>query len=262
MIESDDTLIPARRVRTIADLAKIAGVSTGTISRALADKSLVNPDTRRRIQELAREHGFRLNRVASNLRTQRTGVINIVIPLGHDRRQHVSDPFFMTMIGYLADGLTERGFQLMLSRVIPDDDDGWLERIVYSGMSDGAIVIGQSDQFDTIERVASDYRSLVVWGEHRDGQRHCSVGTDNFAGGRLAADHLLSNGRRNLCFFGDTRPPEIASRHAGVQAAADKAGLGPIAVFQNSAGRRGDGWSDRGASRPSGSGDGRHRRGV
>ena len=232
MAEKDDNIVLTRRVRTIADLARIAGVSAGTVSRALADKSLVNPETRRRIQELAREHGFRPNQMASNLRTQRTGVINIVIPLSHDRRQHVSDPFFMTMIGYLADGLTERGYQLMLSRVVPDDDDGWLERIVYSGMSDGAIVIGQSDQFDAIERVAADYRPLVVWGEHRDGQQQCSIGTDNFAGGKLAAEHLLATGRRNLCFLGDARPPEIAARHAGAQAAVTDAGLGPLPVFQ------------------------------
>lgn len=232
MADHDESAALNRRVRTIADLARIAGVSAGTVSRALADKSLVNPDTRRRIQDLAREHGFRPNQMASNLRTQRTGVINIVIPLGHDRRQHVSDPFFMTMIGYLADGLTERGYQLMLSRVIPDDDDGWLERIAYSGMSDGAILIGQSNQFEAIERVAADYRPLVVWGEHREGQRQCSIGTDNFAGGRLAADHLLATGRRNLCFLGDTRPPEIAARHAGAQAAMSDAGLGALSVLQ------------------------------
>jgi len=232
MAEHDDSGVLNRRVRTIADLARIAGVSAGTVSRALADKSLVNPQTRRRIQDLAREHGFRPNQMASNLRTQRTGVINIVIPLGHDRRQHVSDPFFMTMIGYLADGLTERGYQLMLSRVIPDDDDGWLERIAYSGMSDGAILIGQSNQFDAIERVAADYRPLVVWGEHREGQQQCSIGTDNFAGGKLAAEHLLETGRRNLCFLGDTRPPEIAARHAGAQAAMSDAGLGALPVLQ------------------------------
>ena len=232
MAEQDGGSALKPRVRTISDLARIAGVSAGTISRALAGKSLVNPETRDRIQLLAREHGFRPNQMASNLRTQRTGVINIIIPLGHDRRQHISDPFFMTMIGHLADGLTERGYQLMLSRVIPDDDDGWLERIVFSGMSDGAILIGQSDQFAAIERVAADYRPLVVWGEHRDGQRQCSIGTDNFAGGKLAAEHLLATGRHRLCFLGDTRPPEIGARYAGAQSAVTAAGLGPLTVFQ------------------------------
>src|SRR3546814_7219250 len=100
-------------VRTLADLARLAGVSTGTVSRALAGKSLVNTETRERIQALAREHGFRPNQMASKLRSKRTGVIGIVIPLGHEKRQHISDPFFLALLGWLADELTEFGYDVM-----------------------------------------------------------------------------------------------------------------------------------------------------
>ena len=68
---------PPERARTITDLARIAGVSPGTVSRALAGKSLVNAKTRERIEALAREHGFRLNQMASRLRRQKTGVIGV-----------------------------------------------------------------------------------------------------------------------------------------------------------------------------------------
>lgn len=54
-------------------------------------------------------------------------------------------------------------------------------------------------------------------GEHRDGQQKCSIGMDNFAGGKLAAEHLLAIGRRYLCFLGDARPPEIGARFAGAR---------------------------------------------
>ena len=204
------------RIRNITELARLAGVSAGTVSRALADKSLVNPQTRERIQTLAREHGFRLNQMASRLRTKRTGVIGIVFPLGHESRQHISDPFFMSLFGYLADALTESGHDIMLSRVIPGDTE-WLDRIVSSGMLDGALVIGQSDQSAVIDRVARDYLPLVVWGSHRPGQIHCTVGCDNRAGGRLAAERLLAVGKRRLAFLGETRGPEIADRLAGVE---------------------------------------------
>ena len=206
------------KIKNIAELARIAGVSAGTVSRALADKSLVNKETRERIQALAREHGFRPNQMARRLRTQQTGVIGVVIPLGHERRQHISDPFFMTLFGYLADELTESGHDLMLSRVIPGDDE-WLDRIVDSGMLDGALVIGQSNQFDVIEWVAEHYRPLVVWGSHREGQAQCTVGVDNAAGGALAARRLLARGAKRLAFFGDTNGPEIAERLAGVEQA-------------------------------------------
>ncbi|MFM6831117.1 MAG: LacI family DNA-binding transcriptional regulator [Novosphingobium sp.] len=212
------------KIRNIAELARMAGVSAGTVSRALADKSLVNKETRERIQALAREHGFRPNQMARRLRTQKTGVIGVVIPLGHERRQHISDPFFMTLFGYLADELTESGHDVMLSRVIPGDDE-WLDRIVDSGMLDGALVIGQSNQTEAIERVAQHYRPLVIWGSHRDGQAQCTVGVDNVAGGRMAAERLVERGAKRLAFFGDTNGPEIAERLAGAQAVADAAGL-------------------------------------
>ena len=207
-------------VRTLTDLARLAGVTAGTVSRALAGSELVKAKTRERIQSLAREHGFRPNQMASKLRTQRTGVIGVVIPLGHERRQHISDPFFMTLLGHLADTLTESGYDLMLSRAIPEDTPDWLERITGSGMVDGVIVIGQSDQFDTIERVAASYPRMVVWGSYRPGQAHCVVGTDNRFGGRLAAEHLLAGGARKLAFLGDTTGIEIAERLDGVQEAA------------------------------------------
>lgn len=225
---SDDPAAKPKRLRNISELARIAGVSAGTVSRALADKTLVNPETRERIQALAREHGFRPNRMASRLRTGQTGVVGVVIPLGHEKKQHISDPFFMTLLGQLADALIESGYDLMLSRALPVDNADWLERIVDSGMLDGVLLIGQSDQFKTIESVAETYRPLVVWGTHREGQRHCVVGTDSFAGGRLAAQHLMARGCRRIAFFGDTRGLEIERRLAGAREAAEEAGLGTV----------------------------------
>lgn len=220
---------PARTtVRTITDLARLAGVSPGTVSRALAGKSLVNTQTRQKIEALAREHGFRLNQMASGLRRQKTGVIGVVIPLGHDIRQQISDTFFMTLLGFLADELTTNGYDLMLRRVVPETDPDWLDRFIGSGMIDGVIVIGQSDQFDRIEDVADSYRPMVVWGNHTEGQRHCVVGTDNRLGGRLAAERLIARGAKRIAFLGDTGPIEFAARFAGAQDAALKRGAPAI----------------------------------
>lgn len=212
-------------VRNITDLARLAGVSPGTVSRALAGKTLVNAKTREKIEALAREHGFRPNQMASGLRRQKTGVIGVVIPLGHDTRQQISDSFFMTLLGFLADELTQHGYDLMLRRVVPDDDADWLDRFIGSGMIDGVIVIGQSDQFERIEDVADGYNPMVVWGNHTEGQRHCVVGTDNRLGGRLAAERLIAAGARQIAFLGDTGPMEFAARFAGAQDAAARLGL-------------------------------------
>ncbi len=218
------------KVRTLADLAKIAGVSPGTVSRALAGNSLVNAKTREKIEAIAREHGFRPNQMASKLRRQKTGVIGVAIPLGHDVRQQISDTFFMTLLGHLADELTEKGYDLMLRRVIPAQNEDWLDQFIGSGMVDGVIVIGQSDQFERIEEVADGYLPMVVWGNHQEGQRHCVVGSDNRLGGKLAAERLIASGAKSLAFLGDTQPIEFAARYAGAKEVAAKMGVPILAL--------------------------------
>ena len=201
-------------LKSIADLARLAGVSVSTVSRALTGKGALNKGTRARIQALADHHGFRMNVAAQNLRLGRTGAIAVLMPLGHARGQQLSDPFFLTMLGYLADALTDRGYDLLLSRVLPDRDD-WLDTFIRTGRTDGVIVIGQSDQGAALARAAASYRPLVVWGEQVRGDGPVTVGTDNEAGGRLAAQHLVDRGRRTLAFFGDVGVPEFAARHVG-----------------------------------------------
>ena len=200
---------------SLADIARAAGISTSTASRALSGSNVVSAATRERVQAIAREQNFNLNQAARNLRLKRTRAIGIVLPLGHEVGQHLSDPFFLTMLGQLADALTERGYDLLLSRVIPTDRE-WLARLVDSGRVDGAIVIGQSDQAAALDAVAARFAPLVVWGAALPGQIHCAVGSDNRAGGALAAEHLLGRGHRRLAFFGPAALPEIEERRKGV----------------------------------------------
>jgi DNA-binding LacI/PurR family transcriptional regulator len=211
------------KVRTIYDLARVAGVSAATVSRALAGKDVVSTKTADRIRKLAEEHGFTPSSVARNLRTRRRGAIGVIIPLGHERGQHISDPFFMTLIGYLADELTERGFDLMLSRVIPNRDD-WLVRMIDADRVDGFIVIGQSDQSDVLDKAAQFYLPMVAWGAFVQGQIHCSIGTDNYLGGLLATRHLIERGCRDIAFFGDPKAIELTLRLDGARAAVAEAG--------------------------------------
>jgi DNA-binding LacI/PurR family transcriptional regulator len=213
------------RAKNITDLAKLAGVSPGTVSRALANSDLISKKTRELVQALAREHDFRPNVMARNLRSKRSGAIGVLIPLGHETAQHISDPFFMSLLGHLADVLTERGHDLLLSRVIPTNPD-WLIDIVDSGRVDGVILIGQSDQSAVIDKVAGRFLPLVAWGANLPDQVHCSVGTDNRKGGELAARHLLERGVKRFAFLGDPVAPEIKLRLEGVRGALAAAGLG------------------------------------
>lgn len=202
------------RVRTIADLAALAGVSAGTVSRALSGKgNLVATATRERIQQLADEHGFRININAQNLRLGRTGAISVIFPLGRDKGQPLSDPFFLAMLGYVAEAVAERDCDVVLSRA-NTADPGWFDAAVRSQRHDGIIVIGQSDQHDALN-AAAGLKPFIVWGAAGEQNRYPTVGTDNVAGGRLAADHLVASGRRRLAFFGDITMPEFGQRFSG-----------------------------------------------
>ncbi|RIV85501.1 LacI family transcriptional regulator [Aurantiacibacter xanthus] len=217
----------AQKPQNIQDLARIAGVSAATVSRALAGTGNISSATREKIRALAHQYDFRPSNTARNLRMGRTGTIGVVVPLGHEKTQHFSDPFFMRLLALIADRIAERGYDLLLSKVVPHDPE-WLSRQVDSGRVDGMIIIGQSNQSDVINSVARYYDPLVVWGAALDEQIYCSVGSDNRLGGRMATEHLLSLGCRKLAFFGDPSVPEIEQRLEGFRDALRDKGNGAV----------------------------------
>lgn len=206
----------------MADIARLAGVHVSTVSRALAGSPLVEPRMREKILALAKRRGYVVNPAARNLRTSRTHTLTVAIPLAHERGQALTDPFFTTMLGHLADEITRRGFALHLEKILPPMDD-WLQRLIATRRSDGIIVIGQSTQHAALESAAAQYAPLVVWGGHVAKQRYCVVGTDNVNGGRIATEHLLARGRRRIVFVGDPSIPEIRLRCDGYELALERA---------------------------------------
>jgi DNA-binding LacI/PurR family transcriptional regulator len=202
----------------MADIARLAGVHVSTVSRALAGSPLVERRMRESILAIAQRHGYAVNRAARSLRTNRSHTLTVAIPLAHERGQALTDPFFSAMLGHLADEITRRGLALHLEKILPPMED-WLENLIASRRSDGIIVIGQSTEHAALERAATKYGPLVVWGGHLAKQRYCVVGTDNVNGGRMATEHLLERGRRRIVFVGDPSIPEIRLRCDGYKLA-------------------------------------------
>ena len=214
-----------RRVQ-MTDIARLAGVSTSTVSRALNDSELINPETRQRIQELARSLNYTINLSAKNLRLGDNRTIGVVIPYVKGSRQHVSDPFFLGMLGTLADALTDRGLDLLLSRVDSEHLND-LAELYDTGRASGIVVIGQWGHHDHLNELAMRRVPFVVWGAQLPRQLYCSVGSDNYSGGRLATEHLLGLGRRHIAFLGDIAYPETEQRYQGYLAAHQAHGLQP-----------------------------------
>jgi DNA-binding LacI/PurR family transcriptional regulator len=206
------------------DIARLAGVSPATVSRALNNSPLINEETRQRVVELAKTLNYSINIGAQNLRLGSNRTVGVVIPFNRNNRQHVSDPFFLGMLGSLADALTDRNLDMLLFRV--DADNLYdLSTAYTTGRAGGIIVIGQWGHHDQLNELALRRIPFVVWGAQLPRQMYCSVGSDNVSGGRLATEHLIHQGRRKIAFFGDTSLPEVALRFQGFTEALEHHGL-------------------------------------
>jgi len=216
--------IPKQQSIDMQQLADMAGVSKSTVSRALSDSSVVNKRTKEKILELANKHHFVMNETARSLRLQRSNMICLVLMHDVELGAHLSDPFFLRMVGCVVDSLAKSGHDLALYHKPLETADEFRATRVYR-QCDGTIFIGQGMIHEELNKLASHEKPIVVWGADLPERNYRVVGTDNIMGGKQATQHLLNQGCRRIAFFGDVRKPELALRHEGYTSALREADI-------------------------------------
>jgi DNA-binding LacI/PurR family transcriptional regulator len=208
----------------LADIARMADVTISTVSRALAGNPLVKEETRKRINEIATALNYSANAAAQNLRTGQSRTIGLVVPLDPGARDPVSAPFLLGLLGGIIDALTDKGYDMLISRITVERLDR-VASLYDSGRADGIIMIGQWGYHEHLNKMTERGVPLVVWGAPLPYQKYATVGSDNALGGELVTGHLLDQGARRVAFFGDNELNESRLRHQGYLNAHRQRGL-------------------------------------
>lgn len=220
---------------TSFDIAYRAGVSQATVSRALRDSPLVNEETRRRVQAVAKELNYTVDKHASGLRRQRATTLALLLFEDPTSDDSLINPFFLSMLGSITRAVARQGYDLLVSFQQLSDD--WHADYQDSHRADGLILLGYGDYLVSrgrLERLVEQGTHFVRWGAVVDGQPGLSIGCDNHQGGVAATSHLLSLGRRRIGFVGTASPhcPEFFDRYAGHCTALRAAGIDVDAHWQ------------------------------
>ena len=210
-------------VQTIADIARIAGVSKSTVSRALNDSPLIGAETKERIREIAQEHHFQMNDPARRLSLKQSNVVALVT-YEYKASLAVPDAFMLEIMSGISAGLHANGYDMLVIQVSPNDTD-WVRAYLESGRVDGFILMAASCTERHIATLAERKAPFIIWGVPPGAHGYSSVGGDSFAGGKTATEHLLRSGRNRIAFLGGlARANEVQDRLRGYEAALREAG--------------------------------------
>ena len=220
---------------TSFDIAYAAGVSQPTVSRALRGDRSVSEKTRAKIEQIARDLNYTVDKNASSLRSQRSNTIALLFFEDPTPDESMINPFFLAMLGSITRATADRGLDLLISFQRMEDD--WHVQYQDSHRADGLILLGYGDYTSYRERMDQLSRQgthFARWGSVSSDTSGVTVGTDNVGAGRLAGQHLLAQGRRNIAFLGhaDEHYPEFNGRYSGLCSALVEAGIEPDARLQ------------------------------
>ena len=209
---------------TIKDVARAAGVSVATVSRALNGADNVLPGTKQRILDAARELRFTPSGAARSLITRRTDTIGALLPDLHGE-------FFSEIIRGIDQAARARGLHLLVSSSHGDASEAAAALRAMNGRVDGLLVMSPHADAEFLTHNLPGSLPAVLINTGADLPGHARFVVDNFGGAQTLTRHLAGAGRKRIAFItGPQGNAEAAERLRGY-----RAGLKPAmreAVFE------------------------------
>jgi DNA-binding LacI/PurR family transcriptional regulator len=221
------------RTPTIRDVARLAGVGVGTVSRVLNDSPLVSPETELRVRDAIEQLGYRRSAAARNLSLGNAQAIGVVAPF-------FTSPSVVERMRGVAERLAERGYDLMLFDVeTPQQRADALGD--FARRVDGLLVISLPLSDEEVVGLQRDDLPVVLVDVGHEDLPHVVI--DNVEGGRLATQHLIDKGHRRIGFIGDMRSNPFGftsseRRRHGYELALRAAEIEPEGALQQLGGSR------------------------
>jgi DNA-binding LacI/PurR family transcriptional regulator len=204
---------------TLASLAKEAGVDPSLVSRVLrGDPSArISDEKRARILELARITGYRANRLAKSLRTQKTMILGMLSP-------DITNPFHSWLFRAVEEQANAAGYDVILSNT--DDDPERSRKLIQTlseGHIDGLLVATARKGDNSIDLLREIGMPYVLLNRHRDRDDEPWFGPDAFQAGWNGGEHLIRLGHQRIGFLqGDLAVGQMADRLSGFRAVMKK----------------------------------------
>lgn len=197
---------------SVQDVARLAGVSLGTVSNVLNNPARVTPSTLAKVSKAIEQLGFVRNDAARQLKAGRSKTIGLVVP-------DVSNPFFGELSRGAEDTAADQGYAVILgnSANIQTREAGYLS--LFEEQRVGGIVISPlEDVTEAVLRLRERGTPSVLVDRKADTAIACSVSVDDVAGGRMAVEHLISKQSKRIAFVGGPIEfQQVADRLAGAQ---------------------------------------------
>lgn len=206
---------------TIADVARRAGVSTATVSRVLAGLGGARAETQSRVLEAARELDYRPSEIARALKRRTTQTLGLIVT-------DIENPYFPQLVRSVEDAARAEGYAILLCNAADDPDrEAFYLDLLVERRVDGLIIAASSLGGRHLDWLAAPRLPVVLVNTAAADVDLPSIMSDNHAGGRLAAEHLLGLGHRRFGYLmAPPRNVDAPDRLAGVRQALAEAGLG------------------------------------